>query len=234
MKELSVILCSYNEEKNIRRTIVNLSKKKGVKEIIIIDDNSSDKTEKIVKKINNKKVKFFSRKFTKGFASAFIYGIMISRYQYIMRFDVDMYKNIDYFVDVFLSNVNKECVIFSRYVYGGKDLRNNFRKISSIIVNKLCQNFLSNKIKDYTSCVLFFNKKILQDIEIKNTYYANFIIHFTFNLIKKKKLFLEVPFVQDLSTEKNSKSAPNFFGFIVNGFFYLITIFYCLLLKFTK
>ena len=44
MNDLSIILCSYNEEKNIEKTIKKLLKYRVVKEIIIIDDYSKDKT----------------------------------------------------------------------------------------------------------------------------------------------------------------------------------------------
>ena len=43
MNDLSVILCSYNEEKNIGKTLKKLLKYNTIKEIIIIDDNSTDK-----------------------------------------------------------------------------------------------------------------------------------------------------------------------------------------------
>ena len=48
MNDLSIILCSYNEEKNIEKTIKKLLKYRVVKEIIIIDDYSKDKTTSII------------------------------------------------------------------------------------------------------------------------------------------------------------------------------------------
>ena len=71
----------------------------------------------------------------------------------------------------------------------------------------------------------------MSDVFPQNSYYANFIIEFVFSLILKKKNYLEVGFIQKKNTELNSKSAPNILGFFKNGFFYLITIFKCVLLK---
>ncbi len=113
----------------------------------------------------------------------------------------------------------------------GNDLRGFYRKIPSLILNKICQYLLSNKIKDYTSCVIFFKRDILSDILPQNSYYANFIIEFVFSLIIKKKNYFEIGFIQKKDTELNSKSAPNAFKFFKNGFFYLITIFKCVILK---
>ena len=231
MNNLSIVLSTYNEVTNIEQTLTKLIGKNSVKEIIIIDDNSTDGTLNIIDSINNDKIKLFVRKKTRGFASAFIFGIMMSSGNHILRFDIDMHTEIDFFIDAFEKNKDRDCVIFSRYVGDGQDLRGNYRKISSLILNKICQYLLSNKIKDYTSCIMFFKRDILQDAFPKNTLYANFIIEFIFTLIIKNKNFIEIGYTQKQSTEINSKSAPSLFGFIKNGFLYLITIFKCLILR---
>ncbi|MDB9825811.1 glycosyltransferase family 2 protein [Candidatus Pelagibacter sp.] len=231
MNNLSIVLSTYNEAHNIEQTLTKLINKETVKEIIIVDDNSSDETSNIINNIKNSKIKLFVRKNTRGFASAFIFGLMMSNGEYVLRFDLDMHSEIDLFINSFEKNKDKDCVIFSRYTENGKDLRGMYRKIPSLIINKLCQFLLSNKIKDYTSCIMFFKKSILKDILPKNTYYANFIIEFIFLLIIKKKNYLEVGFTQKQLTELNSKSSPNIIGFVKNGFFYLLSILRCILFK---
>jgi glycosyltransferase involved in cell wall biosynthesis len=234
MKKLSVILCTYNEEIFIENTLKKLLKEKTVAEIIIVDDNSKDKTIKLINKFRNKKIKLYIRKKVKGFATALNYGIKKTKYKYILRFDVDMYSNINLFINCFKVHNDKDCIIFSRYIKKGKDLRGNFRKLSSLILNRLCNFLLSNKIRDYTSCIMIFNKNILKDIKIDNTLYANFIIKFIYLLIIKRKKFVELPFTQKKITEINSKSAPNIKIFIKNGLLYLLTIVECLLIKVKK
>lgn len=231
MINLSVVLSTYNESENIEQTIKKLIDSDIVNEIIIVDDNSTDGTINIINNIKNEKIKLFIRKKTKGFASAFIYGIMMSRGNYILRFDVDMYSEIDFFLKTFNENQGCECLIFSRYVENGDDLRGSYRKIPSLIINKICQYFLSRKIKDYTSCIMFFKRNVLQDVFPKNTLYANFIIEFVFSLIIKNKNIIEIGYIQKRNTEKNSKSAPNIIGFLSNGFLYLITIFKCTIFR---
>ena len=176
MNNLSIVLCTYNEEDNIRQTLTKLINNSLIREVIIIDDNSNDQTVSIINEIKNNKIRLFIRKNTKGFASAFIFGLTMTSGDYVMRFDVDMHSEIDLFLNTFEKNTDKECLIFSRYVVNGDDQRGLYRKLPSIIINKLCQYLLSNKIKDYTSCIIFFKKDILMDIMPKNTLYANFII----------------------------------------------------------
>jgi len=233
MDQISVILCTFNEKEKIKLTIEKLLKY-NVCEIIIVDDDSNDGTIEEIKKFNSNKLKLFQRKKTRGFASAFIYGVMMSKGNFIFRFDVDMYENIDFFFSKIKNVINKDLLIFSRYVEGGDDKRNAYRRIPSLIINKICQIFLSNKIKDYTSAIIYFNKKILQDINLKNSIYGNFIIEFVFMNIIKKNLIEEVPFIQSKSTQENSKSAPNLFKFLYHGSLYSFTIIYCMTLKLRK
>ena len=233
MNKLSAVLCTFNEEKSIKKTLEILINEKTISEIIIVDDSSRDKTIEIIKKFKNKKIKLYIRNRIRGFASALNYGINKTNYDYILRFDVDMFLNIKYFIKVYKKYKNKDCIIFSRYINKGNDLRGNFRKFSSLLLNLICKYLLSAKIKDYTSCTMIFNKKILNEVKIKNTYYANFIIEFCYDLIIKNKNFIEVPFIQFKNTQENSKSAPNLRTFFKNGLYYALTIIGCFLKKLT-
>ena len=61
-KNLSVILCTYNEAKIISKTIDEIFLHNPNSEIIIVDDNSTDQTQNIIKEKNLKNVKLISRK----------------------------------------------------------------------------------------------------------------------------------------------------------------------------
>ena len=232
MGNLSIVLSTYNEVENIKAAIDISINHPVVKEIIIIDDNSTDGTIDILKNYNNPKIKFIVRKNIKNFASAFIDGIKLCTGDYILRFDLDMYNSIDYFIKSF-ENMTKEedCIIFSRYIENALDKRSKYRKLPSLIINKMCQFFLYSQIKDYTSCIIIFKKNILKEIFPKNTFYANFIIDFIFEMKKKNKIIKEVPFIQERYTEFNSKSAPSVLKFLINGLFYFISILRCSLNK---
>ena len=59
----SIILCTYNEEKYIEKIIVELEKNISNLELVIVDDNSSDGTIEIIKRLNkDKKYKVVFRK----------------------------------------------------------------------------------------------------------------------------------------------------------------------------
>ena len=228
---LSIVLCTYNEENNIRSCLNKLVKNNLVNEIIIIDDNSQDNTIKIIQEFNDRKIKLTIRQNTKGFASALIYGMASTSSEYILRLDTDMYNQVDYLINSFELNKAYDFCNFSRYIINGKDLRGNLRNYSSKFINIICYYLLSKKITDYTSCIFFIKKKLLADVFPNNTKYANFIIEFVYNIINKNLNYKELPFVQEKNTENFSKSAPNLLKFFANGSFYFITIIKCLITK---
>ena len=54
MSEISIVLCTFNEEKFIGKTLETINKTLKNSEIIVVDDNSKDKTIKIIKQKQKK------------------------------------------------------------------------------------------------------------------------------------------------------------------------------------
>ena len=79
MNENVVIIPTFNEKENITITISEISKLKTKFDIVVVDDNSPDKTGEIVKNIiESKKYNFninlIERNDKKGLGSAYIEG----------------------------------------------------------------------------------------------------------------------------------------------------------------
>lgn len=83
MTEISVVIITYNEERNIERCL--LSVKDIADEIVVLDSFSTDKTEEICKKYN---VKFFQHKFD-GHIEQKNRAITYASNQYILSLDAD-------------------------------------------------------------------------------------------------------------------------------------------------
>jgi len=88
---ISIILLTKNEEKNIIKYWTWLNKTKKINEIIVIDDNSGDKTKEILKKIENKriKVKIFDRKLDNNFSNQRNFAISKTTNNWILWLDAD-------------------------------------------------------------------------------------------------------------------------------------------------
>ena len=70
-KKISIILSTYNEKDTIQLTINEIFSKLENVEVVVVDDNSTDGTFDILKKIEKNNLKIYSRNL-RGLASAFL------------------------------------------------------------------------------------------------------------------------------------------------------------------
>ena len=94
---ISIIITAYNAEKTIERCINSiLENEYNDFEIIVINDGSSDKTEKVIELFASDKIKYFSKKNT-GVADSRNFGIEKAKGEYITFVDSDDYMSNNYF-----------------------------------------------------------------------------------------------------------------------------------------
>lgn len=131
----SVIIPLFNKEKFIEATLRSVLEQSFTNfEIIIVNDGSTDKSEEIVLKFNDARIKYFSKK-NEGVSVARNYGIQQSKGVYIALLDAD-----DLWFPNHLEVLNKLIYTFpeaglyaSRYiskVSKDKNITNNFLKIA--------------------------------------------------------------------------------------------------------
>ncbi len=98
MLDISVIIPVYNREKYIGRalrSILNQSIDKSRYEIIVIDDASTDNSEKIIKKYS-KEITLISNKKNLGLPASLNKGINNAKGRFIIRIDSDDYVHKDF------------------------------------------------------------------------------------------------------------------------------------------
>ena len=228
-KNVTIILSSYNEKLSIRGTINELIKHIPDVQIVVVDDNSADGTLEILKDINYPKLKIFSRKKTKGLASAFLLGLINADGEIIGWVDSNMGSVVERFPTMISELNNFDVVLLSRYVEGGEDQRNKVRVIASKLVNSLSRFILSSKINDLSSGIFVMKREVLLDTVPVASGHGEFMVEFLYNAEKKGNKILEIPYVHPVDIEGNSKSFPNLGKFLVLGFFYVLRLFQTLL-----
>ena len=222
----SVILCTYNEENIIKKTNNNLINFNPDIEIIVVDDSSTDNTVKIIKELNQKEVRLIQRK-SRGLASACLTGLLYSSGENICWIDSnlpDLAEKIPFMIDKL---DQKNIVIMSRYVEGGKDLRSKQRIISSWVINYICRIFLDGSIKDYTSGIFAIKKNFLIDITPICYGHGEYFIEFLYKAKKTGFKIVELPYIQPPDIEGMSKTASGLIKFIKLGFQYIVRILNC-------
>ena len=172
-KKLSIIIPAYNEEntiyKLVNKVLASIKKYKLNAEVIIIDDNSTDKTHAIVKALaqRNPTIKLIRHNINKGKAEALKTGFDYSNGDIIIIQDADLeYDPFDYF-PLLLPILNGK----SKVVYGNRfnnKLNNKLKKNLFYWGNKVL-TWLTNiitgyKLHDMETCYKMFTKDVLDKL----------------------------------------------------------------------
>ena len=229
-KKVSIILSTYNEALVIEDTINQIFSNLGDVEIILVDDNSTDGTFEIVKKIDNPNLKKYSRK-TRGLASAFLVGLINSSSDIVGWIDSNMAILAKRLPEMLKLLETNDIVILSRYVEGGKDQRSSLRVLSSQIINFFCRIILTNKIKDYTSGIFLMKRDVILSAVPIATGHGEFFIEFLYKALKEDRKIIEIPYIQPPDIEGRSKTFSSFTRFIYLGFNYFIRIIQTLFIR---
>ena len=228
---VSIILSTFNEKLSIEFTISELIKYLPGVEIIVVDDNSPDGTLEVLKKINYENLKIFSRKKTKGLASAFLLGLINTSGDIIGWLDSNMGDTAKKFPEMLQNLKGADIVILSRYVAKGKDERNKIRVIASYLLNKFSKLILRSKINDLSSGIFLMKREVLNDVVPVAKGHGEFMMEFLYKAEKKGNKIIEIPYIQPIDIEGHSKSFPNIAKFLYLGFFYLVRIIQSIITK---
>ena len=117
----SIIICTYNEVGNIKLAIRDIQNNIPNSEIILVDDNSTDGTQKEISEIGvSHNIKIIIRKKINGLASAFQRGLIETEGEYIGWIDTNMTYLTSKFSEMSkLLDEGNDIVILSRYVKDG-------------------------------------------------------------------------------------------------------------------
>lgn len=177
MSKTLIFTATYNEKENIEKLIYNINKLNKDIDILVIDDNSPDKTWEILQQLekNLPNLKVIIRNGKSGLDTAHKLAYEYAKNNnYINFISMDADLSHDPLEIPKIMNLLDEFpfVIGSRYSLGGKCEMNGFRLLLSMVGNKVFKYFLKINCNEFTSSFRGFNL-----IKLKN---------FDFNLINSK------------------------------------------------
>jgi dolichol-phosphate mannosyltransferase len=225
--KVSVVMPTYNEKENIAALIeAVLEYIKDEIEIIVVDDNSPDKTWKIVEEIRDKRVRLIRRMNERGLASAIRTGIESSRGDVVVVMDTDFSHPPDKIPDLIDATRDSDIALGSRHVTGGRMEASRARVFLSKMTNLFAGFFLGFDIKDYTGGFLAIKRKVFDDIQILDEWgeYGNYGIGFLFEAKRRGYLIKEVPFVYKFRTAGSTKTSPDEYNLLRWGKRYCLTV----------
>ena len=194
--KLSIVIPCYNEEKTISVIIENILKFAHInKEIIIVDDGSTDNTKKILQEeLKNKVDKIIYHTKNQGKGAALRTGIAVATGEIILIQDADLeYDPKDYtkLIEPILSG-RADIVYGSRFVgsdphravYFWHSLANGFLTLLSNI-------FTGLKLTDIETCYKVFKSEIIKKIKIEENGFG-FEPEITAKIAKKNYRIYEI------------------------------------------
>ena len=199
-KKTLVFTATYNEFENIQNFITNVSDHNPEVDILIIDDNSPDKTyeliEDIKKKINNIFLIKRSNKLGLDTAHKEAYEFaLLNKYDYLITMDADLSHHPKELPEFIKNLKNYPFVIGSRYVFGGKCLMKGTRLMMSKFGNKLIQIVSQIKSNEFTTSFRGFDIKNLKNFDLNNvkTKGYSFFMGTLFELERNNISIKEIP-----------------------------------------
>ena len=164
---ISIILPSFNEEKNLKILLPQLNcVLKSLEtdfEIIVVDaKKSSDNPEDVCKENNTK----YIRQESYGYADAFKKGIKESKFPLVLVVDADNSQDISK-IPLMYAEIIKgaDVVIGSRYVDGGVTDDPPASVLMSKLLNNTYRFFLGFKEKDVSTDFRIYKKNLLDGID---------------------------------------------------------------------
>lgn len=195
MKLLSIIIPVFNEKKTILTLlkIVDKQKIKGwKKEIIVIDDGSTDGTQELLKKVKNK-YKIILQRNNRGKGAALIEGFKHTKGEIILIQDADFeYTPNDY--EQLISPFAHERV---HVVYGSRFLGSHLSTMYLYTIGNKFVTFLTNilfntNITDMETGYKAFRKSVLKSFRLQSNRF-DFEPEFTAKVLKAGYQIYEVP-----------------------------------------
>lgn len=215
--KLSIIVPVYNEEKTISEVIKKLKEVKlGVdKEIIVVDDCSTDKT---LQKIKDSGIKLIRHPKNLGKGAALRSGIKEASGDYIIIQDADLEYNPSEINKVLRPIFEKKADVvygsrLNRMPHFTKEERNPrlfFHYLANRVLSFMASAFYGIWITDISTCYKLFPAKVAKELKLERDGFDMDNAELTSKLMRRKLRFVEVPIDFSPREEKEGKKFRTF------------------------
>lgn len=202
MKTL-VVIPTFNELENVKKIIPEVLKQNEEIDILIVDDNSPDKTGDYVEELSkqNSRVKLIRREKKLGLGTAYIAGFkyaLQNNYDYVFEMDADFSHDPNEIKNFLEAIKEADLVLGSRYINGVRVLNWPMRRLLlSYFASVYTRVITGLPVKDATGGFKCFRIDVLKAVDldrIKSNGYS-FQIEMTFKAFKKGFRIKEIPIV---------------------------------------
>lgn len=219
IKVLSIIIPVYNEKNTIEKIINNLKKVKIhnlKKQIIIVDDNSTDGTVEILQKIKkqDKGILIIFKNKNEGKGAAIRDAIKFINGEVVVIQDADLEYNPQDLSKLIEPIINNKADV----TYGSRFLSTHrvflfWNYVANKILNFITNILYNTILTDMETCYKMMRTEILKSINLKSKRF-DFEPEITAKILKKKYRIYEVPINYYGRTYEEGKKIKTIDGFI--------------------
>ncbi|OYE05966.1 glycosyltransferase [Nostoc sp. 'Peltigera membranacea cyanobiont' 232] len=198
---LSIVIPAYNEEDCIVPTVQTISKileqEKIDYEILVVNDNSKDKTEELLQQMNsqNNKLRYVNNYYPNGFGFAVRCGLENftgDAVAVVMADSSDAPEDIVFYYHKLQEGY--DCVFGSRFIKGGKVIDYPSHKL---IVNRLANLFIQIlfglKFNDTTNAFKIYRKDVIEGISPLVSHHFNLTVEIPLKAIVRGYSYTTIP-----------------------------------------
>lgn len=227
-----IIIPTYNEIENIERLIRNIFSLQRKFHILVVDDNSPDRTASVVKDLQSE---FFGalfleeRKGKAGLGTAYIHGFnwaLKRDYDFIFEMDADFSHNPNDLIRLYntCAKDGADMAIGSRYVTGVNVVNWPMsRVLLSWLASKYVRLITGMNVHDTTAGFVCYKRGVLEKIDLKKIEFVGyaFQIEMKFKTYLHKFEIIEIPVIFTDRTKGVSKMSG---GIISEAIFGVISL----------
>lgn len=196
--KLSAVMPVYNEEATIKEILTRTIAVSVIKEVIVVNDGSTDKTESIIKRLLKsktkgvKKIKYFKKE-NGGKGTAIRYGLRKVTGDYTVIQDADLEYDPDDIPEM-VKHIKKgrvDVVYGSRFIGPHSNLL-FWHRVGNHVLNFLVNILYDTTLTDMETCYKILPTKLFRDLDIQSNKF-DMEPEITCKLLKRGVKIFEVP-----------------------------------------
>jgi glycosyltransferase involved in cell wall biosynthesis len=195
---LSIIIPVFNEKDNILNVLDKVKNSDSLqysKEIIVVDDFSTDGTKEILSNLKDSSIKIFFHQKNQGKGAAIRYGLRHATGEIILIQDADMEYDPKEYPKLLKPIINGQAII----VYGSRfeSIKKNLNKMyklhffGNVFLTLMTNILYGSKISDMETGYKVFKKDVISSINLRATRF-DFEPEITAKILKKGYKIFEV------------------------------------------
>ena len=167
---LTVVVPCYNEEKTIKQLITRVLEQDAVREVIIINDASSDNSRKLIEELQDQRIVFLENSINLGKGASVKKGFQIATSEYVLIQDADL----EYSPEEYARLLNPLVSGYADVVFGSRFLTYDSRRalyfwhrVGNKFLTLLSNMFTNIDLTDMETCYKVMRTDIAKQIDIK-------------------------------------------------------------------